>query len=73
MAALKGLQSLVPNGNNLPFQCNWSNNKHDKSRTFKQAKNFLLTELGKSVKLSTSKYVGFKANFPTYLETIGSL
>ena len=73
MAALKGLQSLVPNGNNLPFQCNWTENTQYKSRTFKQAKDFLLTNFAASIRGRTAIGDDFKDNFPTYLETIGSL
>ena len=73
MAALKGLQSLVPNGNNLPFQCNWTENTQYKSRTFEEAKDFLLTNFAASIRGRTAIGDDFKDNFPSYLETIGSL
>ena len=31
--SLKHLETLVANGNNLPFQCNWSHNKHSTTRS----------------------------------------
>jgi hypothetical protein len=70
MAALKGLQSLVPNGNNLPFQCNWTENTQYKSRTFEEAKDFLLTNFAESIRGRIAIGDDFKANFPAYLQTI---
>ena len=67
MAALKGLQSLVPNGNNLPFQCNWTENTQYKSRTFEEAKDFLLTNFAASIRGRTAIGDDFKVNFPDYL------
>ena len=69
MSALKGLRSLVPNGNNLPFQCNWLENtpKDYKSRTFKEAKKFLLTNFAESIRGRIAIGDDFKANFPDYL------
>ena len=66
MAALKGLQSLVPNGNNLPFQCNWTENTQYKSRTFEEAKDFLLTNFAASIRGRTAIGDDFKDNFPSY-------
>ncbi len=66
MAALKGLQSLVPNGNNLPFQCNWTENTQYKSRTFEEAKDFLLSNFAKSIRGRTAIGDDFKDNFPSY-------
>jgi len=66
MAALKGLQSLVPNGNNLPFQCNWTENTQYKSRTFEEAKDFLLTNFAASIRGRTAIGDDFKDNFPGY-------
>ena len=69
MSALKGLYSLVPNGNNLPFQCNWLENRRKgyQSRTFKEAEKFLLTKFGESIKGRIAIGDDFKANFPDYL------
>ena len=70
MAALKGLQSLVPNGNNLPFQCNWTENTQYKSRTFEEAKDFLLTNFAASIRGRTAIGDDFKDNFPGYLQNV---
>ena len=70
MSALKGLTKLVPNGNNLPFQCNWTENTQYKSRTFEEAKDFLLSNFAKSIRGRTAIGDDFKANFPAYLQTI---
>ena len=70
MSALKGLQSLVPNGNNLPFQCNWTENTQYKSRTFEEAKDFLLTNFAASIRGRTAIGDDFKDNFPGILKNI---
>ena len=67
MSALKGLQSLVPNGNNLPFQCNWTENEDYKPRTFEEAKDFLLSNFAASIRGRTAIGDDFKVNFPDYL------
>lgn len=48
--SLKQLQTLVANGNNLPFQCNWGNNRMPKDRTHDQAVKFLLGRFYESIK-----------------------
>ncbi len=48
--SLKRLKSLTPNGNNLPFQCKWSENRERKNRTFEEYKDFLLVSLYESVR-----------------------
>ena len=67
MSALKGLTKLVPNGNNLPFQCNWTENTQYKSRTFEEAKDFLLSNFAASIRGRTAIGDDFKDNFPDYL------
>lgn len=47
--SLKTLKSLVPNGNNLPFQCIWNNNRERISRTNNDAKVFILENFKKSI------------------------
>lgn len=49
--SLKSLQSLVPNGNNLPFQCNWESNRVSKLRSHSDATKFILDNLRKSCDL----------------------
>ncbi|GAA7714055.1 hypothetical protein JP0159_09930 [Helicobacter pylori] len=52
--SLKGIQTLQPNGNNLPFQCKWDNNRGIIQRDFDGSKNSILSALAKSVKLRSS-------------------
>ena len=49
--SLKQIQSLVANGNNLPFQCNWGNNRAQQIRTHDAAVKFLLGKFYESIKL----------------------
>ena len=49
--SLKQIQTLVANGNNLPFQCNWGNNRSPHSRTHDAAVKFLLGKFYDSIKL----------------------
>lgn len=65
--SLKGLKSLQPNGNNLPFQCKWKENKKFVSRSFENSKNFLLKNFGSSIKLRAEIYFNFKKYFPEYV------
>ncbi len=52
--SLKGIQTLQPNGNNLPFQCKWDSNREIIQRDFDGSKNFILSALAESVKLRSS-------------------
>ncbi|MBQ9253469.1 MAG: hypothetical protein IJ180_01695 [Bacteroidales bacterium] len=65
--SLKDLQEIYPNGNNLPFQCKWNINRNAKNRTFEEAKNFLLTTFGNSIKLRSNIYLSFQKYFPEYV------
>lgn len=47
--SLKSLSSLVPNGNNLPFQANWENNKVRVKRSHTEAVEFILNNLKESI------------------------
>ncbi|MDR2151632.1 MAG: restriction endonuclease [Helicobacteraceae bacterium] len=64
--SLKGLSSLHPNGNNLPFQCRWDRNRNHTPRSFNEAKDFILSNLAASVKLRSKIYLNFKKCFPQY-------
>lgn len=66
-ATLKGLQTLQPNGNNLPFQCKWNSNRQVKRRSFDEASKFILKTFGESIKLRSSIYFNFKRLFPEYV------
>lgn len=65
--SLKSLKKLVPNGNNLPFQCRWCDNKEPIKRTFLEAEKFLLTTFGESIKLRAEIYFQFKKYFKEYV------
>ena len=49
--SLKQIDTLVANGNNLPFQCNWGNNRVPKQRTHDEATQFLLGKFRDSINL----------------------
>ncbi|WRC94998.1 restriction endonuclease [Helicobacter pylori] len=66
--SLKGIQTLQPNGNNLPFQCKWDNNREIVQRDFDGSKNFILSALAKSVKLRANIYLAFKEVFGEFFE-----
>ena len=48
--SLKQINTLVPNGNNLPFQSCWFENRIKIKRNFEDAKKFLINNLEASVK-----------------------
>ncbi|WQZ85572.1 restriction endonuclease [Helicobacter pylori] len=54
--SLKSIQTLQPNGNNLPFQCKWDNNREIVQRNFTESKSFILSALAKSVTLRANIY-----------------
>ena len=60
--SLKQIQTLVANGNNLPFQCNWGNNRFPHSRTHDAAIKFLLGKFYESIKLRANILDEFEAN-----------
>ena len=64
---LKSLKMLQPNGNNLPFQSRWRDNRNLQSRTFEDAADMLLSTLGQSIKLRADIYFNFKKYFPEYV------
>lgn len=61
--SLKSISSLVPNGNNLPFQCNWGSNRSPLSRSHSEAKSFILSNLKKSCELRSR----IQSEFENYL------
>ncbi len=65
---LKTLATLQPNGNNLPFQCKWNINREPIERNFEEAKEFLLSNFGNSIKQRSEIYFIFKRFFGDYLE-----
>jgi len=65
--SLKSLQTLVPNGNNLPFQCHWGSNRLPKSRTHTEATKFVLANLKKSCDLRSRISSEFEAHLAKYI------
>ncbi|UTS70570.1 hypothetical protein [Mycoplasma bradburyae] len=66
--SLRRLNSLVPNGNNLPFQCKWIENKTIINRSFEQAKNFLLSNFFESIKRRSQILSEFESVFGSSIE-----
>lgn len=65
--SLKSLESIVPNGNNLPFQAKWDNNRIMQNRSYEEAKRFLLSCFGESLKLRAEVYLSFERYFKDYV------
>ena len=54
--SLKSINNLRSNGNNLPFQCNWSENREIVERTFEESKDYILSVYYESWKKKTSPF-----------------
>jgi hypothetical protein len=65
--SLKQVSTLQANGNNLPFQIKWCDNKVMIAKSFDESKKLLLETLGKSIKLRADAYISFKKYFGVYL------
>lgn len=65
--SLKQISTLQPNGNNLPFQIKWCDNKKMIPKDFDKVKKLLLGTLGKSIQLRADAYISFKKYFNEYL------
>ena len=61
--SLKGLNILVPNGNNLPFQAIWNKNRQHVPRSFTEAKIFLLSHFEESLRLRDNPHLYFQKYF----------
>lgn len=61
--SLKGLESITPNGNNLPFQAKWDSNRNYIPRDFEEAKDFILHTFAESLKLRADAYLSFRKYF----------
>ena len=61
--SLKSLKHIIPNGNNLPFQAKWDENREIVNRDFDSAKEFLLDAFEKSLKLRADAYLSYKRYF----------
>ena len=62
--SLKKLPELTPNGNNPPFQCNWSKNRVHAERTQAEAQNYILQTLRETFVLRAKAL----ESFDTYIE-----
>lgn len=65
--SLKQINRLVANGNNLPFQCNWGENRTLAKRSHDDAVRFLLGSFYESIKLRTRIYHEFKAQLGSFV------
>jgi len=65
--SLKGLNVLVANGNNLPFQCKWDLNKNFKNRSFEESCDFIMKKFSESIKLRANILSDFKKYFKNYV------
>lgn len=67
--SLKCLEFIVPNGNNLPFQAKWDNNRQITQRNFEEVKDFLLGTFKQSLKLRADVYLHFDKCFSSVLQS----
>lgn len=63
ISSLKTLQKINANGNNLPFQARWDDNRIPQTRNYNEAKKFILSVFGESLKLRADAYFSFKNYF----------
>lgn len=54
--SLRTLETLTPNGSNLPFQVNWAKNQKIINREFSEARKFILSAYKSSVIKSTKRH-----------------
>ena len=62
--SLKTLKSITANGNNLPFQCRWKDNRTRVERSYNEAKDFILSTLEESFRKRNSA----KESFDKYVK-----
>ena len=67
LQTLSSLNKLIPNGNNLPFQCKWDDNKKIIKRNFEERISFILQTFSQSIKLRAKILSDFKKYFKEYL------
>lgn len=68
--SLRRINTLTPNGNNPPFQCEWSKNKNMKERSFDEAKQYIIGTLYKTAKLRAKILTEMEKYFPEFKKTI---
>ena len=54
--SIRTLETLTPNGSNLPFQVNWAKNQKIVNRSFPEAKKFILSAYKSSVAKSVKRH-----------------
>lgn len=64
--SLKRIGTLTPNGNNLPFQCDWSRNRERVARDSLEAVRYVLGAFYQSVLLRAQLRDEFEANLAGY-------
>ena len=62
--SLKRLPELTPNGNNPPFQCNWSKNRQHIERTQQEAEAYILGVLRQTFVLRAKALESFDSHIP---------
>lgn len=72
--SLRQLETLVPNGNNPPFQCIWKKNRNRVERTYAEARTFMFSALQETFNKraqpkfafdrTNAKYIGIQTDFP---------
>jgi hypothetical protein len=62
--SLKRLPELTPNGNNPPFQCNWSKNRQHVERTQQEAESYILGVLRQTFVLRAKALESFDSHIP---------
>ena len=68
---LKGLKKLQVAPNNLPFQCNWNDNRESQNRTWLEAKEFLLSKWAEGIKKKLKNTQnGMPKYYPKYFNAI---
>jgi hypothetical protein len=61
--SLKGIEHLRPNGSNLPFQCNWDDNRNPCRRSNSAATQYILDTLRQSARLRAEMFHGYEKYF----------
>lgn len=64
VCTLRTLREVAPNGNNLPFQCKWSECMRPTPRAYEEAKAFLLENYRASLEKRSGALVAFQEYFP---------
>ena len=65
-SSLKKIKNLVPNGSNLPFQCQWGENREKVDRTQEESVHFVLSKLADSINARVEAVSIFYECFPEF-------